>query len=122
MPHITLEYSRNLQIKDQDITELVRTLHHALDGMHNVKLDRVKTRAVPLDFFCVGDRQESGTMIHITLRLFGGRTTAQKKEMALCLQSLARSFCETATNSHPLITVETVEIDRDTYCDDTSST
>lgn len=110
MPHIIIEYSANL-IPDLDISALTRELHGVLDGLYNISQNRIRTRAIKLDNFLVGDRGGSGHMVHITLKLLTGRTVEAQKEMGQILASVTKKFIPSETS----ITVEIVELDKETY-------
>lgn len=113
MPHIVIEYSSNLQT--MDVKALVNDCHHALNGIHNVTLDRIKTRAIPLEHFSVGVHEEKGQMIHVTLKLMTGRSPEARQEMAKILQEAARKYMPEGQYPNSALTVEVVELDRATY-------
>lgn len=113
MPHIIIEYSDNLT--DVNITDLVDDCHHALNGLHNVSTDRVKTRAIKLDNFLVGIHGNKGEMIHITLRLLAGRSSEARYELAQMLYDKARAHIPVAQYPDSALTVEVVELDKATY-------
>ena len=106
MPHIIIEYSCNLT--EVNIANLVHDCHHALDGIHNVTIDRVKTRAVKLDDFLVGAHGANGQMIHITFRLLPGLSIEAKQELAKILYDKARAYIPADIYPQAALTVEVV--------------
>lgn len=113
MPHIIVEYSNNLT--NVNISNLIQDCHHAINGLHNITTDRVKTRAVRLDDFLVGIHGENGGIIHITLKLMTGRSIEARQELAKILYEKARAHLP--QDKHPIaaLTVEVVELDKTTY-------
>lgn len=110
MPHIIVEYSANL-LPNLDVGALNQDLHNALDGLYNVSKERLKTRAIKLDDYLVGIHGKSRQMVHITLKLMTGRTIEARKEMGEILGSVARKHIP----KDSALTVEIVELDRETY-------
>ncbi len=109
MPHIIIEYSNNLT--ELNVTKLMHDCHHAMDGLHNVTTDRVKTRAVKLDDFLVGVHGATGQMVHITLKLMTGRSVEARHELAKILYDKAKKHIPESA----ALTVEVVELDKATY-------
>lgn len=109
MPHIIIEFSENLTATTE-IQSMVHDMHHALDGMHNVTLDRIKTRAIPCPYFEVGDKGRDGSFIHVTFRLLPGRTPEQKTYMSGILFDIAEKYCPNSA-----LSVETVDLDGVSY-------
>ena len=113
MPHIIIEYSSNLT--DINITNLMQDCHHALNGLHNVATERVKTRAIQLEHFLVGTHDDKGQMIHVTLRLLTGRSVEARQELAKVLYDKVRAHIPQDKYPHCAFTVEIVELDKATY-------
>ena len=113
MPHIVIEYSNNLD--SLNIGALVHDCHHALNGLHNVTTDRVKTRAIKLSDFCVGTSDEKGQMMHVTLRLMTGRSIDARQELAKKLEDVVRKHLSVDQYPNAALTIEIVELDRETY-------
>ena len=90
MPHIIVECSRSLLSKNFNLRAMLADLHNSIDGIHNVTMDRLKTRAHVTDYVVVGEQGEKGDMVHINLRLFPGRSDEQKTELSAILKKVAR--------------------------------
>ncbi len=113
MPHIIIEYSNNLT--ELNVTNLIHDCHQALNGLHNVTTDRVKTRAIKLDDFLVGVHGEKGQMIHVTLRLMTGRSIEARQELAKILYDKVGAHIPQDKYPNSALTVEIVELDKTTY-------
>lgn len=113
MPHIVIEYSANLT--ELNVTNLMHDCHRALDGLHNVSTERVKTRAAKLENFLVGTNDEKGQMIHVTLRLMTGRSVEARQELAKILYDKVRAHIPQDKYPNGALTVEIVELDKATY-------
>lgn len=113
MPHIMIEYSANLT--ELNVTKLMQDCHHALDGLHNIATERVKTRAIKLDHFLVGHHGQNGQMIHVTLKLMTGRSSEARQELARILYDTVRTHLPQGRYPSAALTVEVVELDKETY-------
>lgn len=111
MPHITLEYSGNLS--GLDVPALLTALHDGLAGL-GIDKGRIKTRAVALEHYVVGNKGAEGQMAHITLLLLAGRTVETRKTYGDTLYTLAKDHIH-AIHPHCAVTLEIHEMDRDTY-------
>lgn len=108
MPHIVVEYSDPPVF---NVPDLLRELHETLAREESVDLKRIKTRAVPLKDFIVGDKGSQGAMVHITLKLMP-RLPEVAKRMAQALHEIVRG----KAGADCAVTVEVVELNPDTYC------
>lgn len=110
MPHIICEYSRELS-KYLNVTHMLHDMHQHLGKEPSVDLKRIKTRAVPVDDFVVGDGETYHHMMHITLKVMEGRDAEVRKRMAVDLQTIAKGYVQDCA-----VTAEVVELDKETYC------
>ena len=79
MPHIVLEYSKNLSEK-VDVSELLTEIHGSLVS-EGIDKARLKTRAIAVEHSVVGDANvDQGYMAHIELRLLEGRSKKVKNQ------------------------------------------
>lgn len=115
MPHLTVEYSDNLEA-GLNVPALLRDMHQALDGKYNIASNRIKTRAIRLTDYIVGDHGHDAAMIHITFKLMQGRTIEAQKELSSLLQQIARTHVPEDRYPHSAVTVEVVELITATYC------
>lgn len=110
MPHIVIEYSENIA-GETDIPGLVQELHATLAKEESVDLKRIKSRAVPLKIYTVGDKGATASMVHVVLKLMP-RPDHVAKRMALDLQNIVKAKVVPATS----VTVEVVTLNPETYC------
>ncbi len=77
MPHIIVEYSKNLE-KIIKIPELISDLHNKLSEQ-GIDKSRIKSRAIACNHVVVGNKGASAYMMHLTLLILEGRDLATKK-------------------------------------------
>ncbi len=112
MPHIIFEYSSDLNEKI-DIQPLLQDVHNTLADQ-GVDKSRIKTRAVSLPYYVVGDHGANGPMVHITILLLAGRDNETKKKYShpihqLVTSELAKVIPEAA------VTLEVRDMDPENY-------
>lgn len=110
MPHIIVEYCETLA--RMDVPKLVSDLHADLATRESVSENLITSRAIPVKYVVVGTREEPDKMIHITLKLFAGRSAELRQEMAKGLQEIARKHSHHDGTS---VTVEVHEMNKETY-------
>ena len=113
MPHLTLEYSKNLESKI-DSHALISALHQSLNSCAEIDMNRLKSRA-----FCTSDVISGGKghliqMLHVTLAVLSGRPEEVRKGFG---QRLYDALTECVDNSIGAcsLTVEVREMDRNSY-------
>lgn len=106
MPHCIIEYSSTLDISPSSLVEAV---HQGVVESALFDVSHIKTRALAYDHFqLAGDSKD---FIHVAIRLHRGRTQQQKQQLtAIVLQHLIKLQLMDTT-----ITVETVDIDTESY-------
>ena len=78
MPHLIVEYSRNLE--DQvDIADLMERLHTAALATGVFPLGGIRVRAEPRDRYLIADKDPENLYLHLTARIGHGRDTDTKK-------------------------------------------
>jgi len=108
MPHIIVEYAEQLA-EETDIATLLETVHHAVADSGLFLAQQIKTRAYPFRQFTHGGG--SDPYIHIQARIKAGRDADNKKR-------LGEEILAGLTKLHiaaPVITVEIIDMDRDSY-------
>lgn len=110
MPHIIVEYCETFTTLD--VPKLVMDLHEDLGERESVNPHLISSRAVPVQYVLVGTQKDYDKLIHITLKLFAGRSEELRQEMATGLQDIARKH---AHDDRVSITVEVVEMNKSTY-------
>lgn len=113
MPHFTLQYCPN--IPDFDLSRCLTKVNSALaDSGHFDELD-IKSRAFKAEEFLVGVEARGRAFVAGSLFVLSGRSDDTRRELgALVLGAL--TSCVPANPALSIqVTVEVVEIQRDTY-------
>ena len=113
MPHIIVEYSKNLG-DIVSISKLVYKLHEELAKQDGIERERIKARAVRCKYVAVGERGSLGHMLHGTLLLLEGRDKATKKKYGDLLHGMMKSYVEGRVENCA-VTLEIRDMDKDTY-------
>lgn len=71
MPHITLEYSANIE-DALDAPSLMRKIHDDV-AAHDVAITKIKSRLHRLNDYIIGDDETATSMIHVSCLLLEGR-------------------------------------------------
>jgi len=115
MPHVILEYTKNLPGFDPQAA--LAGINRALAASGHVqRATDIKSRAVALECFRVGNDADGHGFVHVTLALFGGRDTQARKALsALALAALQQSTSFAGARLHIQFTVEFRALDREAY-------
>ena len=109
MPHIIVEYSKNLE-EQIDIPNMLSGIHGALAG-EGIDQSRIKTRGHAIDHAVVGDQGANGSMAHTTLLLLEGRDIPTKKQYGDAIHAvLSKTVPQDCS-----ITLEIRDMVKDTY-------
>lgn len=112
MPHIIVEYSRNIG-EIITIPKMLKDMHLAL-AEAGIEQERIKSRAICCDTVQVGTFGSKGHMLHATLLLLEGRDVETKKKYGDILhQKMHNSVAGVV--KHCSVTMEIREMDPDTY-------
>ena len=79
MPHLTLEYTDNL---DFDVQPLLARLHEELVATGAVNLKGIKSRAVRLTDYRIADGDPAYAFVHVSLLIREGRPLEVQQEAA----------------------------------------
>ncbi len=108
MPHLVVEYSRD--IEDQvDISSLLHAAHDGALKSGLFGVEDIKVRAYPCDHSLVGGK--SGTSVHVTVYLLSGRDQAAQKALA----ELVLSHIEGLGLPLQSLSVDCRDMDRSVY-------
>jgi 5-carboxymethyl-2-hydroxymuconate isomerase len=80
MPHINVEYSKDLKGK-LNRKALAKALHAAAVEIADAKIENCKTRFLERDELYLGDMQKEASMLHIDIAVFASRTAEQKSKL-----------------------------------------
>ncbi|KQZ57705.1 MULTISPECIES: 5-carboxymethyl-2-hydroxymuconate Delta-isomerase [unclassified Lysobacter] len=93
MPHLTLHYTANLV--DFDADAVLDTLNRALAGSGHFDELAIKSRALPLAHYRVGNADEGRAFVHVQLKILPGRNEAVRHALsAIVLDALRRAMPE----------------------------
>ncbi len=113
MPHLNIEYTRNLRGFDP-LQALARINRACLDSGLFSESD-IKSRATAIDCFLVGIEEKERGFLHARIALLSGRSNLQRKELADVVLAALRSSITATIGSEIQVSVETVEIDHHSY-------
>ncbi len=108
MPHCIIEYSQKLE-SSLDIKALVQCVHSSTLASGLFSEQAIKSRAIAYEHYQTGG--SDGPFIHITIRLFDGRTGEQKAALSRAvLDDVIGQMKDVGS-----VTVEIVDIDKASY-------
>ena len=108
MPHIIVEYPEEL-LDDESVDIVLLTIHQSIADSGLFKANQIKTRAYPFRGFT--NAGGSDPYIHIQARIKSGRDADNKKHFGeVILSGLATLHIQAS-----VITVEIIDMDRDSY-------
>ncbi|WP_444930123.1 5-carboxymethyl-2-hydroxymuconate Delta-isomerase [Microbulbifer sp. SSSA002] len=108
MPHLIIEYAKNLEEKIS-VAALVSSAQETMRSSGLFASHTIKTRAKPYDQFIAGDN--GGSFIHAEIRLLEGRSTREREELS---SAVFNSLCQFAEGV-PAVSVEVREMDASCY-------
>ncbi|MGV8920978.1 MAG: 5-carboxymethyl-2-hydroxymuconate Delta-isomerase [Pseudomonas sp.] len=114
MPHVTMEYTPNLLELDVAKTLLVLNQTLLVSGHFGAEMD-IKNRAIALEMFQVGTTTAARGFVHVKLALLSGRSTEVKKVLSESLLTALRDTGTWPADVEVQLSVEVVDLDRDSY-------
>ncbi|MEM9632866.1 MAG: 5-carboxymethyl-2-hydroxymuconate isomerase [Pseudomonadota bacterium] len=113
MPHITLEYSANLQER-VDIQGLCERLREEAATIAAFPMPGIRVRALKADFYSIADGASKHGFVDISVRLRAGRPQEVKADAAQRLFDAAKAFLEPVLATSSLaLSLEMRDIDPD---------
>lgn len=113
MPHVTLEYTNNLDNFDPA---------RALGALNEVLFDSglfgetdIKSRAVALTTFRTGVNGARRAFVHVRIALLSGRTSEARKALAEAALAALQGEIDDQPGTEVQLSVETVDLDRPSY-------
>jgi 5-carboxymethyl-2-hydroxymuconate isomerase len=111
MPHLTIDYSRNLSDK-ADIPGLCRSLHAAILASGLFEFGAVRVRAIAADHAVVADDLPENAYLDMVFRIGEGRSLEQKKRAGDMIYAAAeRHLAPLFATPHFALSFEIREID-----------
>jgi 5-carboxymethyl-2-hydroxymuconate isomerase len=112
LPHIVVEYSRNLE-KSVDIVELLKCVHDTAIATKAFPLEALRTRAAPREQYLIADGNPRNAFLAIVGRIAPGRPAQLRHELGRILFEAVQGYLSEVSRRIPLsITVELHEIDQ----------
>lgn len=115
MPHLTLEYTRNLTALDPLLT--LQRLNAAMLASGQFAADDIKSRAIALDRWQVGvvANHRGQAFAHVKIAMLAGRSPEVRRALAEAVLAALRPSCAAPAGLAVQCCVETLEIDRASY-------
>lgn len=111
MPHLTLEYSPNLNGR-VDMRGLCSALRKTLVATGLFELGAIRVRALPCDAYAIADELPQNAFIDASLRIGAGRSLEDKERAGKALFEAMTSFlAELFSTPHFALSLEIREID-----------
>ena len=114
MPHIIVEYAEQLA-NDEQIAGLLQSVHQSVTESGLFEASHIKTRAYPFRLYTHAGGNDP--YIHIQARIKSGRNADNKKHLAEAILAGLSTLNIPAS----VMTVEIIDMDRDSYAKYTSS-
>ena len=112
MPHLTVEYTANLTALDTPA--LLQCLNKTLLASGQFEELDIKSRAVALDCFRVGNRDSGQAFVHAKLAILSGRSEAVKQQLSAALLAELQGL-QWPTGLSVQLCVEILDIHRPSY-------
>jgi 5-carboxymethyl-2-hydroxymuconate isomerase len=111
MPHLTIEYTANLEPQLQ-LPQLIQALHTTAATIEAFPVAGLRTRAERRDHYLIADSHADNAFVHLTLRIAHGRSVEVRKAAGdLLFATLCREL-QPLLDKRPLaISFEISEID-----------
>jgi 5-carboxymethyl-2-hydroxymuconate isomerase len=111
MPHLTIEYSANLDALT-DIGTLTRALHAAIFATGLFELGAIRVRALPCTDYAVADLLPENGFADLRMRIGTGRSAEDKARAGEAIFATAvRHFAPLFETPHFALTLDIAEID-----------
>jgi 5-carboxymethyl-2-hydroxymuconate isomerase len=113
MPHLTIEYTANLE--NFDAAKALAALNQVMVNTGLFHEPDIKNRAIRLDIFQAGVVCEPRAFVHLRVGILSGRSGEERKHMADALLPVLNATVHGAFSGEIQLSVETIEIDRPSY-------
>jgi 5-carboxymethyl-2-hydroxymuconate isomerase len=114
MPHLTLEYSANLE-PELDVPAMVRAVHEAALGTGVFPIGGVRTRAVRREHYRIADGHPDNRFVHLDVKIAAGRPLERRKSAGDAIFKALIGALAPLFERYPLgISMEIMEINPDT--------
>lgn len=111
MPHITIEYSANLE-PSVDVAALVDAVHSAVLDHGAFQIGAIRTRAARRELYRIADGDPDNAFVHVELRIGPGRDIAVQRAVAKLVMDAVVEHTHRYGSAHGLgLSVEISHID-----------
>ncbi|MCX8508781.1 MAG: 5-carboxymethyl-2-hydroxymuconate Delta-isomerase [Rhodobacteraceae bacterium] len=111
MPHLTIEYSANLEV-DVDLSALCERLRDVLLASGLFELGAIRVRAIRADHYAIADNLPENAFADLRLRLGQGRLEVEREALGVrVMQAASTHFAAQLAKPHFALSLEIVEID-----------
>ena len=111
MPHLSIEYSANLQ-NQTGMQVLCVALQRAMLESGLFEMGAVRVRAYPCDAYAIADRHPGNAFADLRLRIGQGRSVLERQSLGRALMAVAEvHFAVELARPHFALSLEIVEID-----------
>jgi 5-carboxymethyl-2-hydroxymuconate isomerase len=111
MPHLTVEYSANLE-KQIDVIDLLHKVHDAALATRVFELGAVRTRAARRESYVVADDHPENLFVAIWVRVAQGRDAETRRRLGKTIFDTVCNYLEKIYERTPIaISLEVQEID-----------
>lgn len=101
MPHLTVEYSKNLEAS-LDVAALLQALHKAAANIEALPVGGLRSRAVAREYYQVADGHPDNAFVNLLLRLAPTRSFDVRQEIGESLFQVLCTCLEATYVSTPL--------------------
>lgn len=113
MPHVSLEYSANLE-PQLDMQALCQAIHGAMLATGLFEIGAIRVRALRADAFAIADLDARNGFIDICVRIGRGRSPADRKRLGEAVNAAAKAeLAPFLAEPHFALSLEVREIDPD---------
>ena len=114
MPHLTIEYSANLE-SQLNLPELITVLHERAICIDAFPLAGMRTRAERRDYYRVADGHPDNGFIHLSLKIGAGRDLETRQAAGETLFGALNDYLAPLADQRPIaISFELSELSEDT--------
>ncbi len=113
MPHLTLEYSANLDPFDTE--SILLALNEALAASGQFDEVDIKSRCVRRDAFLVGTSHAPRAFVHATLAILSGRALDTRRALSEQVLAVLKAHFGAPSGTHLQLSAQVVEIERESY-------
>lgn len=113
MPHLTLEYTRNLT--GFNPSKALNAINEAMFDSGLFSEPDIKSRAIGLDVFRVGVKPAMRAFIHVRIALLAGRSDEERKQLADAVLAALGSVVDRSGREEIQLSVETADLHRPSY-------